>query len=101
MIKHLVLFKLADQAEGNTKERNALIIKERIEALTSVIPVIRDIHVWLNHPDAPAGNYDLVLDALFDSLDDLHTYAVHPEHLKVVAFIGKVKTERVAIDYER
>jgi len=33
-------------------------------------------------------------------LDDLNSYQVHPEHKKVAAYIGKVKTSRAAVDYE-
>ena len=100
MIRHLVLFELADEAEGATKAENALQIKERLEALRGVIPEIRKMEVKLNHPGAPAGNYDVVLDSEFESLEDLRAYAVHPEHLKVGEFIAKVRTARAAIDYE-
>ncbi len=100
MVRHLVLFKLAEEAEGNSKAVNALLIKERLEALKEVIPVIRKIEVWLNQSGAPVGNYDVILDAEFDSLEDLHLYAVHEEHLKVGEFISKVRTDRAAIDYE-
>lgn len=100
MIKHLVFFKLADEAEGNTKAENILLVKEKLEALKEVISVIRKIEVFSNHPEASVGNYDIVLDSEFDSLEDLETYATHPEHLKVGEFIAKVRIGRAAIDYE-
>ena len=31
---------------------------------------------------------------------DLDTYQVHPEHKRVAAYIGKVRTARAAVDYE-
>lgn len=100
MIKHLVLFKLANEAEGNSKEKNAQLIKEKLEALKDVIPVIRKIEVQINSPLASQDNYDIVLDSEFDSMEDVKTYALHPEHVKVVEFISKVRTARAAIDYE-
>ncbi|MDR2815351.1 MAG: Dabb family protein [Proteiniphilum sp.] len=100
MVKHLVFFKLAEEAEGNTKAENILIVKEKLEALKQFIPVIRKIEVFLNHPHASSENYDIALDSEFDSLEDLKTYAVHPEHLKVGAFIAKVRIGRATIDYE-
>lgn len=100
MVKHIVLFKLAEEAEGNNKSRNAEIIKERLEALKAIIPYLRKIKVNINSADAPAGNYDILLDTEFDNMDDMKAYAVHPDHLKVVEFIGKVRTDRAAIDYE-
>ena len=56
--------------------------------------------VKINLSAASADNYDIILDSEFDSLQDLKTYAVHPEHLKVGAYISKVRTSRAAIDYE-
>lgn len=100
MIKHLVFFKLADTAEGKTKAENAVIIKNKLEALTNAIPEIQSIKVYINHPEAAADNYDIVLDSEFNNLEDLKIYADHPEHLKVAAFVGKVRTARAAIDYE-
>lgn len=100
MVKHIVLFKLAEEAENNGKQRNAEIIKERLEALSNVIPQIRKIHVYLNAEKTPGGNYDVLLDSEFDNLDDADTYASHPAHLKVVEFISKVRISRAAIDYE-
>lgn len=100
MIKHLVFFKLADNAEGNSKRENALIIKQRLEALKSVIPEIVKMEVFTNHADAPQDNYDIVLDSEFKNLEDLNTYVFHPEHKKVGEFIAKVRTARAAIDYE-
>ena len=100
MIKHIVLFKLAEQAEGNSKAVNAAIIKRRLEALKGLIPEILKMEVSINHADAPAGNHDIVLDSEFRSLDDLRTYVSHPEHRKVGEFIGKVRTDRAAIDYK-
>lgn len=100
MIKHIVLFKLAEEAEGNSKSANAVIIKQRLEALKYLIPEILKMEVSINHADAPAGNHDIMLDSEFGSLDDLRTYISHPEHQKVGEFIGKVRTGRAAIDYE-
>ncbi len=100
MIKHIVLFKLAEEAEGNSKAANAVIIKQRLEALKDLIPEILKMEVSINHADAPAGNHDIMLDSEFRNLDDLRTYISHPEHQKVGEFIGKVRTGRAAIDYE-
>lgn len=100
MIKHIVLFKLADEAEGNSKAENAAIIRQRLEALKDSIPEILKIEVAINHAGAPAGNYDIMLDSEFRNLNDLQTYISHPEHQKVGEFIVKVRTGRAAIDYQ-
>ncbi|WP_053826499.1 Dabb family protein [Lascolabacillus massiliensis] len=100
MVRHIVLFKLADEAEGRSKAENALIIKERLEELKNTIPVIRKIEVKINLSEASADNHDVILESEFDTLEDVRIYAVHPEHIKVGEFIAKVRTSRAAIDYE-
>ena len=100
MIRHLVFFQLAEQAEGNSKKENILIIKEKLEALKEVISVIRKIEDLSNHPLASSENYDIVLDSEFDSLEDLEYYTIHPAHQEVTGFIAKVRVGRAAIDCE-
>lgn len=100
MIKHVVLFKLASFAEGNSKQEIALYLKSILEGLQPLIPELLKIEVFINMPIASTENYDLILITEFESFADLGVYINHPEHQKVVSFISKVKTERVAIDYE-
>lgn len=100
MIKHIVMFRLADESNGQNKRENALIIKKQLEALKGIIPQIVEINVYLNDENASSDNYDIVLDSKFSSLDDLKIYSNHPEHLQVAAFIAGVRTARAAIDYE-
>jgi len=100
MIKHIVFFELANQAEGKSKAENAVIIKSGLENLIHLIPELKKIEVGINHPEAPASNYDVALYCEFDSLADLDVYQNHPEHKKVGAYIGKVKTGRTCVDYE-
>lgn len=100
MIKHIVFFGIADQAEGKSKAENALYIKEELEKLIDLIPELKKIEVGINHPDAPDGNYDIALYSEFDSMADLEIYMNHPEHKRVGAYIGKVKTSRACVDYE-
>ncbi len=100
MIKHIVFFKLAENAEGKTKAENAVYIKNELENLKNLIPQIRMIEVGINTPEAPATNYDIALYSEFDNMTDLDTYQIHPEHKRVAAYIGKVRTERACVDYE-
>lgn len=99
MVKHVVCWKLKDEAEGNTKLQNALIAKEMLEDLREVIEEIRSIKVGINAPGTPEGNWDLILESEFTTLRDLDTYANHPDHLKVVEFIKKIVEGRICVDY--
>lgn len=100
MIKHIVFFQLAENAEGKTKSENEEIIKKGLENLYGIIPELKKIEVGINHPETPESNYDICLYCEFESVADLDIYQNHPEHLKVGAYIGKVKTGRVCVDYE-
>jgi hypothetical protein len=100
MIKHIVFFNLAEEAEGKSKLELAQFIKSELENLKNLIPQIINIEVGINIPNLPKTNWDLALYSEFANLEDLDIYQEHPEHKKVAAFIGKVRTERAAADYE-
>ena len=100
MIKHIVFFGLAEEAEGKSKAENALYIKNELENLIHHIPELKKIEVGINHPEASADNFDLSLYTEFENIKDLQTYVDHPEHKRVAAYVGKVKTSRACVDYE-
>ena len=99
MIKHIVFFCLAEEAEGKTKAENAVHIKTELENLKNLIPQIVSIEVGINVPNAPKTDFDIALYSEFNSFKDLDIYQEHPEHLRVAGFIGKVRTARAAVDY--
>lgn len=100
MIKHIVFFSFVDSYEGMSKNEILHEVKTQLEALDGLVPELRKIEIGINHPEAPATNYDLSLYTEFDSMADLDAYQIHPEHKRVAGFIGKVKTERACVDYE-
>jgi hypothetical protein len=99
MIKHIVMWKLKDYAEGATKKENARKAKRLLEGLKNKIKEIRVIEVGISLNDTPAA-YDIVLYSGFDNVQDLETYQNHPEHLIVGDFISKVRLDRRVVDYE-
>jgi hypothetical protein len=100
MIKHVVFFRLAEEAEGKTKLENAQIIKDGLMGLLDKVPVLRFERVGINIPNAKKTDYDICLECEFDTWEDVDIYQNHPEHLKVAGYIGKVRTARAAVDYE-
>src|SRR5512139_3524450 len=98
MLKHIVLFKLKENAGGATKEENAKRMKREIEALKGKISLIRHIEVGLNAVPAD-GAYDVAIYSEFADANDLAVYAKHPEHMKVVDFVKKVIESRAVVDY--
>jgi len=99
MIKHIVMWKLKDFAEGKSSIENAKLIKEMIEGLKVIIPQIREAEVGININPSDAA-FDVALYSSFDSKQDLDIYQQHPEHLKIGEFIAKIRTGRVVVDYE-
>ena len=50
MIRHLVMWQLAESAEGKSKQENAQIVKESLESLAGKIDGLLSIEVGVNHP---------------------------------------------------
>jgi hypothetical protein len=98
MIRHIVLWKLAESAEGAVKLENAQKMKVMLEGMKSRIPEIRMIEVGINCNTNEAWDVSLISE--FDNLADLMVYQNHPEHHGCVQFISKVRVDRAAMDYE-
>jgi len=97
MVRHIVMWNLKEEAEGQGKVENAMVIKGRLEALVGKIEGLLKAEVNLNYN--PKG-FDLCLYSEFESKEALSFYQNHPEHLKVREFVHKVICERVVADME-
>ncbi|BBF44313.1 stress responsive alpha-beta barrel domain protein Dabb [Lachnospiraceae bacterium KM106-2] len=100
MIRHVVMFDFAKEADGKTAIENAVIARDGLLALPEKLEYIKHMEVGINDSEADSANYTLCLIVDFDTMEDLQAYAVDPEHLKVAAFIGKVKIGRSCVDFE-
>ena len=100
MIKHIVFFRLAEEAEGKTKMENAQLIKQGLMSLLDKVPVLKSERVGINIPNAKKTDYDICLECEFATWEDVDTYQNQPEHLKVAGYISKCRTARAAVDYE-
>jgi len=98
MIKHIVLFKL--KSFDNITEKTAKLneIKEGLLALKDKISVLQAIEVGINCNSNE--EFDIALDTTFKSMNDLDTYAKHPDHLAVGKIIREVLAARSCVDYE-
>lgn len=97
MVTHIVMWNLKDEAEGGGKNRNAAIIKERLEGLVGRIEGLISLKVGRG---VMPGGYDLCLLGQYKDLDALKFYREHPLHKEVQQFVHKVITERVSCDFE-
>ena len=99
MIRHIVMFKLKEFATPADKQAKMQEIKTGLEALLDKIDVLRMIRVDFNVN--PAETWDIILTTELDTLEDVSTYANHPEHVAVAkGIIGPVKADRACVDYE-
>ncbi len=98
MIKHIVMWKLKDEAEGNDKATNAKLMKEKLDAIANLVPGMLKLEVGFDLKlDATA--YDVILYCEFENEAALAAYQEHPQHKAVFPFIGAVRESRVAVDY--
>lgn len=98
MIKHIVMFKLKERAEGRDRADNIKALQAMLEALPAKIKEIVFFEVGINFLEASLA-YDLVLVSEFESREALYSYQKHPEHLKVFDFVSKTCESRIVVDY--
>jgi hypothetical protein len=98
MIKHVVMWKLAEHAEGAPRASNAARIKTLLEACAGKIPGLRSLEVGID-AGLDGAAWDVVLVSEFVDRAALDAYQVHPLHEEAKAFIGKVRSARAAVDY--
>ncbi|MCM1290391.1 MAG: Dabb family protein [Prevotella sp.] len=96
MVKHVVTFKL----KGTQTERHevATAFKNALEALPEKIEVLRNIEIGINQN--PAEDWDIVLIATVDRMEDVDIYAKHPAHVAAAAIVAPVKESRACVDFE-
>jgi hypothetical protein len=99
MIKHIVFFRLKDQAHGNTKAVNAQLFKQKLEALRGIVPGLLTLEVGID-VSGTEMSADVALYSEFASKEALEAYIVHPAHQAVLPFLAEARTERRLCDYE-
>ena len=92
MVKHIVLWNLADPAH---KDENARHMKELLEGLVGVVPGLLQAQVGQGF-----AGFDVALVSNLKDRDALDVYQNHPAHLKVKEFVHSVVCERVSCDFE-
>lgn len=99
MIKHIVFWKLKEEAEGRDKAANARVMKQALEALQGKIPGLLKIEVGFDFVKADTS-CDVALYSELESAAVLDSYQSHPAHQAVIPLIRALTSERHAVDYE-
>ena len=98
MMKHIVMWTLKEEANGQSASANAKVMTDMLQALPGLIPELRYLEVSTRIAQASPA-CDMVLYTEFDTQEDLDAYQIHPEHQKCVAFIKDVVADRRVVDY--
>jgi quinol monooxygenase YgiN len=99
MIKHIVFWKLKEEANGMGKDENAKAIKQKLEELNGKIEGCIRLEVGFDFLHS-AESADVVLYSEFESREALEFYASHPLHKAVMPFIAEARSERRVVDIE-
>ena len=99
MLKHIVMWKFKDHAEGADKATNLLKAKALLDACAKLSPGTHRFEVAIAQPGLEA-TYDLILNSEFTDAAALAAYADHPQHVALKPFIGAVREARQCMDYE-
>ena len=94
MIVHIVMFKFKEEH----KTENIARTKVMLEALVEKIDPLKRMEVGIDFNGSERA-MDLSLYSTFDTKEGLKTYATHPKHLEVVAFIREVTEASKVVDY--
>jgi len=94
MIVHIVMFKFRDE----NKSANIEMIENKLNALVEKIDSLVSMEVGVDFNGSERA-FDLVLTSTFETKEDLKSYALHPEHLKVLELIKEVTVETKVVDY--
>jgi len=92
MIKHIVFFKLK-------KAQDAPLVQKALQGLKSKITGLVSLEIGINF-SKEQRSCDIALITGFKTIQDLESYAIHPEHLKAIAKIKEKIDYTKVVDYE-
>lgn len=99
MIRHVIMLKLHEFADGCDKQTNARRVKEVMEAMRGNIDGLLSLEAGINQI-ADKQAFDVALITTLESWEALEAYRVHPLHLNLVELLKKVRSDRVVVDWE-
>lgn len=98
LIRHIVMWKLKESAEGATREENVVKFKALLESCRNLVPGTLSLEVGVAEPGL-GSSFDLTLVSDFADKAALDGYQDHPGHLVVKQFAKAVTESRQCVDY--
>ena len=99
MIKHIVVWRLKNRENEESRRETARAIQQKIDSLRGKIPGLLHIEAGIDFNMSEMA-CDVVLYSELESRAALKGYQDHPAHKEVAAFIGERQIERRVADYE-
>jgi stress responsive alpha/beta barrel protein len=99
VIRHIVMWKLKEHAEGASRAENALKLKDKLEGCRGIVPGILKLEVGIAAPGLESTCHVVMVSDFADKAA-LDAYQVHPTHTALKGFVGAVRESRECVDYE-
>lgn len=96
MIKHIVIWNIKEDIDRDEAKN---LVKEKLEALSDLVPSLKHIEVGFNYNSSGAAK-DICLNSEFETREDLNSYQVHPAHVEAAGYVKSVTCDRIVVDYE-
>lgn len=97
MVKHIVMWNFIEELNEEQKNEAIEIIRHNLEVVKACAGGVVELEVLKN--ELPSSNKDIALISLFESVEALNAYQIHPEHVKAASYIKTVTCNRVCFDY--
>lgn len=93
MVRHLVMYKLTDKS--NEKK-----LCEMFGTMKANIDILKEVSANIDYLKE-GRSFDVILDIVVESKEDLITYKNHPYHAEIVKpFVHSIIEKSVCVDYE-
>jgi quinol monooxygenase YgiN len=99
MLRHIVMWKLKDHAEGADRATNVAKARALLLACAELEPGTLHFEVGTAQPGLDC-TCDLVLDSTFRDRAALQAYQNHPQHVALKPFMKAVVEARQCMDYD-
>lgn len=97
MVNHIVLWNLKAELSDQEKKEAAERIKRELEGVKEQVSGVVSLQVVTS--PLVSSNKEIGLISVFESVEDLQNYQVHPAHVTAAKYIGTVTEGRVCLDY--
>ena len=97
-LRHIVMWTLKDEAEGQAKVQNMLKARELLLSCSSLVPGIELFEVGLKAEGLDC-TCDVILNSVFKDEAALNAYQNHPDHIAIKPFMKAIVAQRQCMDF--